>query len=111
MTATHCPWLELHLLHRQTLSEHCCSPHHAASFNTQTSSPNSLTPPAAPSWPAAQVSDDLQDGEPGANAPCLLSHRLLVVTDALVGIQADFHLVVEQGEEGCQGDRLPQRWW
>lgn len=75
-------------------------------------SPSSPTPPAAPSPPAArpvhvaddgQVSGGLQDGEPDADAPCLLSHRPPVVTDALVGIQADLHTVVEQGEEGCQG--------
>lgn len=50
-----------------------------------------------------QVSDDLQDGEPQDNAPNLLSRRPSVVTDALVGIQAHLHPVVEQGKEGARG--------
>lgn len=38
-TAAHCPWLELHPLCRQTHPQHCSSPRHAASCNTQTGSP------------------------------------------------------------------------
>lgn len=111
VTASHRPWLELHLLQRWTHPRHCSSPHHAVAKRVFL--PNSPVPLAAPSPPAryclayvaddGQVSDGLQDGEPDANALCSLSHQPPVVTDELVGIQADLHPVVEQGKEGCQG--------
>ena len=51
-----------------------------------------------------EVRQGLQDVEPGADVLRTLGHRPAVLTHKLVGVQADLGPVVEQSEEGRQGE-------
>lgn len=52
-----------------------------------------------------QVGQRLQDVEPHADVLGALGHRAAVLTHKLVSVQADFHPVVEESEEGREGER------
>lgn len=52
-----------------------------------------------------QVRQGLQDVEPHADVLGTLGYRTAVLAHKLVRVQADFHPVVEEGEERRQGER------
>ena len=51
-----------------------------------------------------QLGDHLHDGEPDPDVLGPLGHGPPGLTDELLGVQSDLHPVVEEGEQGSQGE-------